>query len=256
MTIELTVVPCLSDNYAYIAKDTETGAVTLIDAPEAAPIMEALKAQDLKLDGILLTHHHDDHIAGVAEIRARTGAKVIGAAADRHRLPPLDVVVEPGNQIRIGSDDVQVIDVSGHTVGHVAFYFPQSGMVFTGDSLMAWGCGRLFEGSPEQMLASLRRIAELPDGIIVCSGHEYTESNGRFALNLEPGNPALKSRMRDTMARRGRGEPTVPSTLALEKASNPFLRSEDPELRAALGLPSTASALDVFTKARQAKDQF
>lgn len=256
MTVELSIIPCLSDNYAYLLHDTVSATTTLIDVPEAKPVLDALQAAQYSLDTILLTHHHDDHIAGVAEVVAATGAKVIGAAADRHRLPPLDQAVTPTTSFALGTTDVEVIDVSGHTVGHVAYYLPAQGLLFTGDSLMAWGCGRLFEGTSEQMFDSLNRLAALPDEVLVCSGHEYTLSNGRFALSLEPENADLRARMADTQDSRDNGDPTVPSSLGLEKATNPFLRSTSAELRESLGLDASATNLAVFTAARAAKDRF
>ena len=174
---------------------------------------------------MLLTHHHWDHVDGLAGILAKQPAKVIGAAADANRLPPLDQQVTEGDSFVIGGEPVQVLDVSGHTDGHIAFYMPQSSAVFTADSLMALGCGRLFEGTPAQMWASLNKLAALPDDTLVCSGHEYTQSNAKFAITVDPDNQALKDRIADIDRARAAGKATVPSTLALEKATNPFLRA-------------------------------
>lgn len=253
MPLELVTVPCLRDNYAFLARDPQTGAIACIDVPEAAPILTALRDRGWQLTDILLTHHHPDHIDGVAELVAATGAQVTGAAADAHRLPPLDVAVSPGEQVNIGAQQGTVIDVSGHTVGHVAFAF--AGVAFTGDSLMALGCGRLFEASPATMWHSLSRLAALPDDTLICSGHEYTESNARFALTIEPGNPRLIQRAAAVRAARAAGRPTVPSTLAEELATNPFLRASQPEIKALLGLSGAGDA-EVFAEIRARKDRF
>lgn len=256
MALELVILPCLADNYAYLVRDPSTDTIFVVDVPEAAPVLNALGARGWKLSHILITHHHDDHIAGVEALAQATGAHVIGAEADAHRLPPLDVMVTPGQTLPIGMQKLSVIDAGGHTLGHIAYHFAEAGLLFSGDSLMSWGCGRLFEGTPAQMFDSLARLSSLPDDTLVCSGHEYTEANGRFALSLEPGNPALLNRMDDVRAKRAEGQPTVPATLALEKATNPFLRSDDAALRSALGLPTDASALATFTEARARKDRF
>ena len=171
MALEIITVPCLKDNYAYLAHDAATGATAVIDVPEAAPILNALRDHGWQASHILITHHHDDHIAGVKALAAATGARVIGAAADAHRLPPLDTAVAEGDTIRIGMDEGRVIDVSGHTIGHIAFHFPASHVVFTADSLMALGCGRIFEGTAPQMWESLMKLAALPPQTLVCSGH-------------------------------------------------------------------------------------
>ena len=256
MALELVILPCLADNYAYLVRDPSTDTIFVVDVPEAAPILTALSTRGWKLNHILITHHHNDHIAGVEALAQATGAHVIGAEADAHRLPPLDITVAPGQRLPIGMQKVDVIDAGGHTLGHVAYHFPAAGLLFSGDSLMSWGCGRLFEGTPAQMFDSLARLSALPDDTLVCSGHEYTEANGRFALSLEPENHALLSRMADVRARRAEGQPTVPATLALEKATNPFLRSDDAALRAAMGLPADTSPLATFTEARARKDRF
>jgi hydroxyacylglutathione hydrolase len=253
MPLEIVTVPCLRDNYAFVARDPETGATACIDVPEAAPILAALKARGWGLDDILITHHHPDHVDGVAELVAATGARVTGAAADAHRLPPLDHAVAPGDTVQVGSVAGTVLDVSGHTVGHVAFVFP--GAAFTADSLMALGCGRLFEGSAAQMWDSLQRLAALPPETLICSGHEYTAANARFALTIEPGNPRLVERAEAVRAARDAGRPTVPSTLADELATNPFLRAHLPEIKAALGL-DTASDAEAFAEIRARKDRF
>lgn len=255
MPLEIVTVPCLSDNYAFLAHDATTGETALIDAPEAGPILSELDARGGRLTHVLLTHHHWDHVDGLADILDRHPAKVVGAAADAHRLPSLDMQVAEGDRFEIGGEPVEVFDVSGHTVGHVAYYMPQSHAVFTADSLMALGCGRLFEGSAEQMWASLSKLAALPDDTQVCSGHEYTQSNARFALTVDPENPALQRRAAEIDAARAAGRPTVPSSLGLEKASNPFLRTTDPAIQAHLGMVG-ADPAQVFAEIRARKDRF
>ncbi|SDC96994.1 hydroxyacylglutathione hydrolase [Ruegeria marina] len=255
MPLEIVTIPCLSDNYAYLAHDAASGETALVDAPEAGPILAELAAGGWKLSHVLLTHHHWDHVDALPEILAAHPAQVIGAAADAHRLPPLDREVTEGDRFEIGGEPVEVIDVSGHTVGHLAFYLPQSKAVFTADSLMALGCGRLFEGTAEQMWNSLSKIAALPDDTTVCSGHEYTQSNARFALTIDPGNEALKTRAAEIDAARANGKPTVPSLLGLEKATNPFLRAADPAIQAHLGMAGE-SPVNVFAEIRGRKDRF
>ncbi len=255
MALELVTLPCLTDNFAFLLHDRASGETALIDAPEAGPVLHALEERDWQLGQILLTHHHADHVQGVDEIRAATGAKVLGASADAHRLPALDRALQEGDRVQIGAEDGRVIDVSGHTIGHIAFHFPQSAMVFTADSLMAAGCGRLFEGSPAQMWESLSKLAALPPETLVGSGHDYLDGNLRFALTLEPENPALISRIRSLEGMRRQGQPPMPSTLAEELATNPFLRASQPRLKAALGLSDVPDA-EVFAEIRARKDRF
>ncbi len=255
MPLQIVTVPCLSDNYAFLLHDAGTGATAVVDVPDPAPIQAELAARGWTLTDILITHHHWDHIDGVAPLVAATGAKTRGNANDADRLPPLDHAVPPGGTVTVGGESGTVIDVSGHTVGHIAFHFPESHAVFTADSLMALGCGRLFEGSPEMMFASLARLAALPPETLVCSGHEYTASNAKFALTIDPANPALISRVRAIDTARSDNRPTVPSTLQEELDTNPFLRAHDPAIRAQLGL-ETADDVAVFAEIRARKDRF
>lgn len=256
MPLEIVTIPCLSDNYAFLGHDPASGATFLVDAPEAAPILEALSGRGWTLDHALITHHHGDHVDGLAEIRAaHPGVRVIGAAADAHRLPPLDVQVAEGDTLEIAGETAHVIDVSGHTVGHIAFHFPASAVVFTADSLMALGCGRVFEGTMDQMWGSLSKLAALPPETLVCSGHEYTAANGRFAATIEPQNQDLQDRIADIAAARAQNKPTVPSELALELATNPFLRAGEPQVSANMGLKD-APAAEVFAEIRRRKDRF
>lgn len=248
MPLDLITIRCLKDNYAYLLHG-EAGTV-LIDAPEAAPILAELDQRGWGLDAILVTHHHGDHIDGVPEIVKRTGAKVIGSGADAHRLPPLDIRVTPGESTEILGEPVHVIDVSGHTVGHVAFHFPQSSYAFTADSLMAMGCGRLFEGDPAMMWDSLSRLNALPGETLICSGHDYCAVNGAFALSVDPGNDALKERLAGVEAER---LPCAPATLAEERATNPFLRVKD--LRKNLNMENATDA-EIFAQLRSMKDNF
>lgn len=241
---ELVTIRCLTDNYAYLVHDR--GCTVLVDAPEAGPILSELKGRGWGLDVILLTHHHDDHIQAVPEIVAATGAEVWGNSADRERLPPLDRALGTGERTEICGQLLDVIDVPGHTIGHVAFHMPDAGMVFTADSLMAMGCGRLFEGTAAQMWDSLSRLAALPDETLVCSGHDYARGNGGFALSVDAGNEALKDRLDATLSGQ---RPASPATLAEEKATNPFLRAAE------LARPGE-SPLESFTRLRAAKDSF
>lgn len=253
MPLDLVTVPCLKDNYAFLLHDAASGATLCVDVPEAAPVLAALKARGWRLSDIWITHHHGDHIDGVAALVAATGARVTGASADAHRLPPLDRAVAPGDSVALGAISGTVLDVPGHTVGHIAFVLP--GFAFTGDSLMAAGCGRLFEGTPPQMWDSLSRLAALPDDTLICSGHEYTASNIRFALTIDPGNAALQARATRVAEARAAGRPTVPSTLAEERGTNPFLRAHLPEMKAALGMQGAPDAA-VFAEIRARKDRF
>lgn len=254
-TPEIVTIACLSDNYAFLLHDPASGATAVIDVPEVGPIAAALAARGWRLTDIIITHHHDDHIGGVDALRAATGATVWGAAADAHRLPALDRALAPGDEFVIGTITAHVIDVPGHTIGHVAYHVPGAGAVFTADSLMALGCGRLFEGTAAQMWDSLEKLAALPPETLVCSGHEYTASNARFALTIEPDNPALISRIEEITTARAAGLPTVPSVLATELATNPFLRAAQPGIARRLGCDGQDPA-DVFARIRSLKDSF
>jgi hydroxyacylglutathione hydrolase len=226
-----------SDNYAWLLRDTASGAVGIVDPADAAAICIAVDAAGGRLDTIFLTHHHDDHVAGTDEVRARYGAKVVGAAADAYRLPKLDVAVCEGDTVTFGATSAQVFETPGHTHGHIAFFFPEGDLLFCGDTLFSLGCGRLLEGNAAEMFASLKKLAALPGDTRIFCGHEYTQNNARFALTVEPDNEALHARAAEVTRLRAAGAYTVPSVLSEELAANPFLRASSPaqlaEIRAA-----------------------
>jgi len=227
MSVTATAIPILTDNYAWLLRDGSSGAVAVVDPAEPEPVIAALDKAGGRLDLILLTHHHADHVAGTDAVRMRFGAKVVGAAADAHRLPKLDIAVREGDEVRLGKAAGRVIDTPGHTRGQINFFFPDGAVLLAGDTLFSLGCGRLIEGTPDEMFASLRKLAALPGETLVCCGHEYTESNARFALSADPDNAALKARAEEVRRLRAAGQPTVPSVLADERAANPFLRASD-----------------------------
>lgn len=253
MPLELVTIPCRADNYAYLVHNRATGDTLLVDAPDAAPIQAVLDAQGWTLTDIFLTHHHSDHVDGVGPLR--DGVRVIGSKSDAGRLPALDLEVSEGDALRICGEDVTIFDVSGHTINHLALHFPASKLLFTADSLMALGCGRLFEGTAPQMWDSLQKLRALPDDTRVCSGHEYTQTNAAFALTIEPDNQDLILRSRDVDRLRSAGHPTVPTDLGVEKRTNPFLRADAPELQHSLGL-TNATPAEVFALVRKKRDVF
>jgi hydroxyacylglutathione hydrolase len=226
MSITATPVPILADNYAWLLRDSGR-AVGIVDPAEPGPVIAALERAGGRLDLILLTHHHADHIAGTDAVRARFGARVVGAAADAHRLPKLDQALRDGDRVVLGEAEGEVIDTPGHTRGQINYYFADGGVLLSGDTLFSLGCGRLGEGTAAEMFASLRKLAALPGETQVCCGHEYTENNARFALSVDGGNQALVRRAEEARRQRAAGRPTVPSRLADELAANPFLRAAD-----------------------------
>ena len=248
--LQIQTVACLNDNYAYLVRDADAGLCAVVDPSEAGPIEAALAGT--KLTHILNTHHHWDHTGGNEALKA-LGAMVIGPEKDRGRIPAIDLGVEEGRGWRFGGREVQILEVPAHTSGAIAFVIGEA--VFTGDTLFAMGCGRLFEGTPEMMQASLAKLAALPEATSVYCGHEYTLNNGRFALTLEPGNLELQARLREVEAWRAKGKPTVPSAIGLEKRTNPFLRTGSAEIRATLKM-ADADAVEVFAEIRRRKDSF
>jgi len=253
-TIEIVIVPCRTDNYAYLVRSGD--AVGVVDPSDEAPVADALDARSWTLTHVLNTHHHGDHTGGNLGLKARYGdVLILGPMADMERIPGIDVALAAGETVAFGETDVTVLDIPGHTKGHIAFWFTRAGEVFTGDTLFAMGCGRLFEGTPRQMLTSLTQLGRLPGPTRVWCGHEYTESNGRFALTLEPGNEALQRRMDEVQARRAAGEPTIPSTIDIERRTNPFLRWHSREIRQGLGMVD-APDVAVLAEMRRRKDHF
>ena len=224
LTIDL--IPCLSDNYAYLLRDDQ-GAVGVVDPSEPGPVQAVLERLALKPTHIFNTHHHFDHTGGNLDLKAAHGATVIGPRADAHRIPGIDIGVGEGDRVGFGALEAEIYEIPAHTSGHIAFHFLADKAVFTGDTLFAMGCGRLFEGTPADMFAAMTKLAALPDDTRVYCGHEYTESNGRFALTVEPDNTDLMTRMADVRRMRAAGLPTIPSTIALERATNPFMRARD-----------------------------
>lgn len=239
--IEVVRIPAREDNYIWLAHDDVSGETVVIDPADAAPVLAEAEKRGWKIGQIWNTHWHGDHIGGNAEIKAATGCTITGPAAEAGRIPTLDVPVGEGDRAWIGEVEALVMETPAHTAGHIAYYLPQAGLAFVGDTLFAMGCGRLFEGDAAQMFANMQRLAALPPETIVYCAHEYTQSNGRYALQLEPDNEALIGRMRDVDRMRARGEPTVPTTIALERATNPFMR---------------ATSVDQLARRRAEKDVF
>jgi hydroxyacylglutathione hydrolase len=251
VSLEIITVPCLTDNYAYLVKAGDACAV--VDPSEPGPVNAALQKQGWMLTHILNTHHHFDHTGGNMALKDAHGAKVVGPKKDAARIPGIDIGVEESEGWAFAGLPVQILEVPAHTRGAITFVIDGNG--FTGDTLFAMGCGRLFEGDPAMMWNSLSKLMALPDDTRIYCGHEYTENNGRFALTLEPGNAALAARMKDVRTVRAKSATTMPSTMALEKATNPFLRVASPEIRKTLGMEKSGD-VTVFGEIRKRKDSF
>jgi hydroxyacylglutathione hydrolase len=253
--LNIEIVPALSDNYNFLLTVEGSDAVAVVDPSEPAPIVAALERRGLRLTHILNTHHHRDHIGGNAELRAKYGAKIVGPAGETERIPDMDMLLNDGEAFELGGRRAEIFFVPGHTRGHIAYWFAHDDALFCGDTLFAMGCGRLFEGTPGQMWASLTRLRALPPSTRVYCAHEYTMSNGKFALTVEPDNPALRARMDEVVRLRAANVPTIPSTIALERATNPFLRADVRELQAAQNRLGE-DPVSVFADIRKAKDGF
>ena len=225
MALKIVRIPVLSDNYVWLVHEPESGETMVVDPAVALPVLATADELGWKISHIWNTHWHPDHTGGNAEIKAATGCTIIGPAAEAARIPTLDIHVQEGDVVKLGEVEALVIDVPAHTAGHIAYHFAEDKVAFVGDTLFAMGCGRLFEGTAEQMYSNMRKLEALGDDTSIYCAHEYTLSNGRFALTVEPGNAALVERMDEVTAMRERGEATVPTSIALERATNPFMRA-------------------------------
>ncbi len=241
MTLEIVRIPVLSDNYVWLVHEPESKETMVVDPAVAEPVLEEAEKRGWTITQIWNTHWHPDHTGGNAAIKEATGCHVTGPAAEQDKIPTLDTKVEEGDTARLGEVVAEVIDVPAHTAGHIAFHISSEKAAFVGDTLFAMGCGRLFEGTPAQMYDNMRKLETLPDSTKVYCAHEYTQSNGEYALVAEPDNMALKERMAEVLTLRERGEATVPTTIKLEKATNPFMR---------------AATVEELAQRRTAKDNF
>lgn len=253
---QLTIVqiPCLADNYAVIVHAPQSGETAVIDAPDAAAIQATLDQRGWHLSHLFVTHHHTDHTGGVAALKAKYGCRVFGPEDEADRIPLIDQAVSEKTALVFADMGVRVIETPGHTLGHIAYVIPEAKVAFTGDTLFSLGCGRIFEGDAEGMWGALQKLMALPADTQIYCGHEYTATNGRFALSVEPENEALQVRVREVEALRGQGKPTLPTTLAAELATNPFLRANSSAIRARLGLQN-APDWQVFARLRELKNK-
>lgn len=253
-TIDVQLIPCLSDNYCVLLRAPESGETLAIDAPEATPVKAAISSHKSQLTNIFVTHHHGDHTGGCRALKDLYGCEITGPESEAERIPGLSHAVKEGSPLAFAGHEVRVLETPGHTLGHVSYYFPSLATVFTGDTLFAMGCGRIFEGDAQMMYGSLQKIAALPDDTVIYCGHEYTLANARFALSVEPENQALVERVKIIEALREQGLPTLPTTIRLEKATNPFLRTQSPAIRARLGLQA-APDWQVLGRLRELKNK-
>ena len=257
MSLEIVQIPVLDDNYIYLLRDVSSNQVAVVDPAEAEPVARVLKQKDWPLHFILNTHHHPDHVGGNRELEERFDAVVVGPRADRERIPQISLELGEGDSFSLGESVAQVFDTPGHTRGHIVYYFTESQALFCGDTLFSLGCGRLFEGSPQQMWSSLLKLRRLPDQTLVYCAHEYTEANARFARSIDPENRALQDYQAEVRALRQEGRATIPSKLGLEKICNPFLRVDDIALQNQLDIARPIEdPVEVFAAIRQMKDQF
>ena len=254
MTLEIHQFPCLSDNYGVLIRDSERGVVASIDAPDANAVRAALKEKGWQLHYILTTHHHGDHTDGNLALKAKTGATIIGPKAEAARIPGIDKSVGQGDSFMFGSFKVDVLDTPGHTAGHITYVIPAAKVAFVGDTLFAVGCGRVIEGDMRMMWNSLKKLIALPPETAIYCGHEYTQSNIKFALTIEPGNAALNKRAAEVDALRVAGKPTLPTTMALELATNPFLRVASAEIQQRLGMQGRDD-WEIFGEIRERKNR-
>ncbi len=255
MALEIDQFMCREDNFGVLIHDRESGLTALIDAPQEAPILAAVERTGWKPSMILTTHHHADHVEANLALKERFNVKIVGPAAEKAKIPGIDETVGQGSLVPFGSENAEVIFTPGHTAGHVSYYFPQSKVLFAADTLFALGCGRLLECAAPVMFESLRKLAALPPETAVYCGHEYTLSNARFALTVDPGNEALQARAKKIEALRAEGKSTLPTTIGEELATNPFLRWADPAIRKHLGMEKASDA-EVFAEIRKRKDDF
>ncbi len=251
----VTIIPILNDNYSYLVHDTQSQQTAVVDPALSQPVLDVLAANGWQLNFIFNTHHHGDHVGGNLELKQKTGCKVVAAEADRHRIPGYDMGVNDNDVVMLGNLAARIIATPGHTSGHIVYYFADHGLLFCGDTLFSLGCGRLFEGSAKQLWQSLQKLKGLPSATRVYFAHEYTQANGRFALSVEPDNLALQQRIAAVRQLRANGQPTLPSTIAQERATNPFFREDSTALQKTIGMAGK-SALDVFTRLRELKDNF
>jgi hydroxyacylglutathione hydrolase len=254
-TLEIHMFPCLADNYGFLIHDSRKDLTAAIDTPEVAAIVKALAGKHWTLTHILNTHHHWDHAGGNLELKKRTGCLIVGPRADASRIPGIDIQVGEGDLFEFGIHSTRIFDTPGHTRGHIAYHFMKDKVAFVGDTLFAMGCGRLFEGTPEQMWTTLQKIMQWPDDTSIYCAHEYTQNNARFALTVEPHNRDLIQRAAEVDALRAKGMPTIPTSLDIEKKTNPFLRPASPDLRQTLNMIN-AKDVDVFARTRELKDRF
>jgi hydroxyacylglutathione hydrolase len=245
---------CLDDNYGVLLHDPESGATAAIDAPEAAPIEAALASTGWRLTDILVTHHHADHTGGIAALKEKHGCRVVAPHGEAARIPLVDETVRENDKVRVGNLEARVLETPGHTAGHIAYMFPADRLAFVGDTLFSIGCGRVIEGTPEMMWQSLLKLRALPDETRIYCGHEYTKANVRFARSIEPGNAALAAREKEVEKLVAAREPTIPSTIGEEKAANPFLRADVPEVAQSVGLAGKP-AWQVFAEIRERKNR-
>lgn len=253
--LTILVIPVLSDNYAYVVHDEDSGATAVIDPSEAKPVLAVLQQRGWTLTHVFNTHHHHDHVGGNLELQHATGCTIVGSAIDAERIPGLGIQVGDGDTYPVGCLGFTILHIPGHTRGHLALWLQDHQAVFTGDTLFTLGCGRVFEGTPEQMWASLCRLRELPESTRVYCGHEYTQKNAAFALTIEPRNEALRARADQTNTLRANGTSTIPSLLGEERRTNPFLRCDAASVQQSVGLDS-ADPVTVFAEIRRRKDAF